>query len=227
MDRLLAAILGNDTLADGAEPGPTGHPRSPAAAAVGRPRGGALAGLACGVTPPMPRTANCGGSTPSGWTSPGAGSLAERPCSTARPRARRRRWFPQRRRRDAGSRRRPGDALAGGQAGLQAQPAGTEAPAQNREAQHGHSGTSDKVDITELKARHPLGDAVEAAGIVLHGKGRVRQGVCPFHQEAEGSFTVYADSRKVLLLRLRGAATCWTSWAGWRADPCRGHPAAG
>ena len=56
--------------------------------------------------------------------------------------------------------------------------------------------TSDKVDITELKARNPLGDAVEAAGIVLHGRGRVRQGVCPFHQEAEGSFTVYADSEK-------------------------------
>ena len=56
--------------------------------------------------------------------------------------------------------------------------------------------TSDKVDITELKARHPLGDAVEAAGIALTGKGRVRQGVCPFHQEAEGSFTVYADSER-------------------------------
>lgn len=56
--------------------------------------------------------------------------------------------------------------------------------------------TTDKVDITELKARHPLGDAVEAAGIVLHGRGRVRQGVCPFHEEAEGSFTVYGDSQR-------------------------------
>ena len=46
------------------------------------------------------------------------------------------------------------------------------------------------------KARHPLGDAVEAAGVALRGKGRVRQGVCPFHEEAEGSFTVYADSEK-------------------------------
>ena len=55
---------------------------------------------------------------------------------------------------------------------------------------------SDKVDIAELKARHPLGDAVEAAGVVLHGKGRVRQGVCPFHDEAEGSFTVYGDSQR-------------------------------
>ena len=52
------------------------------------------------------------------------------------------------------------------------------------------------VDLQELKARHPLGDAVEAAGVALRGKGRVRQGVCPFHQEAEGSFTVYADTEK-------------------------------
>ena len=52
------------------------------------------------------------------------------------------------------------------------------------------------VDLQELKARHPLGDAVEAAGVALRGKARVRQGVCPFHQEAEGSFTVYADSEK-------------------------------
>ena len=52
------------------------------------------------------------------------------------------------------------------------------------------------VDYAELKARNPLGDAVEAAGVVLHGKGRVRQGVCPFHQEREGSFTVYADTEK-------------------------------
>ena len=52
------------------------------------------------------------------------------------------------------------------------------------------------VDIAELKARHPLGDAVESAGVTLRGKGRVRQGVCPFHQEAEGSFTVYADTEK-------------------------------
>ena len=30
----------------------------------------------------------------------------------------------------------------------------------------------------------------------LRGRGRVRQGVCPFHEEAEGSFTVYADSER-------------------------------
>ncbi len=53
-----------------------------------------------------------------------------------------------------------------------------------------------KVDIPALKARHPLGDAVEAAGVRLGGVGRVRQGICPFHEEAEGSFTVYSDSQR-------------------------------
>ena len=52
------------------------------------------------------------------------------------------------------------------------------------------------VDIAALKERHPLGGVVEAAGVRLHGRGRVRQGVCPFHEEAEGSFTVYADSER-------------------------------
>ena len=52
------------------------------------------------------------------------------------------------------------------------------------------------VDIPVLKARHPLGDTVEAAGVRLRGTGRVRQGVCPFHEEAEGSFTVYSDSQR-------------------------------
>ena len=52
------------------------------------------------------------------------------------------------------------------------------------------------VDIPALKARHPLGDIVEAAGVRLKGRGRVRQGVCPFHDEAQGSFTVYEDSQR-------------------------------
>ena len=56
--------------------------------------------------------------------------------------------------------------------------------------------TQDPVDLAALKERHPLGEVVEAAGIRLHGRGRVRQGVCPFHEEAEGSFTVYADSER-------------------------------
>ena len=52
------------------------------------------------------------------------------------------------------------------------------------------------VDIPALKARHPLGDTVEASGVRLRGRGRVRQGFCPFHDETEGSFTVYADSER-------------------------------
>ena len=52
------------------------------------------------------------------------------------------------------------------------------------------------IDIPALKARHPLGDTVEASGVRLRGRGRVRQGVCPFHEEVEGSFTVYADTER-------------------------------
>ena len=32
--------------------------------------------------------------------------------------------------------------------------------------------------------------------MTLRGTGRVRQGVCPFHDEVEGSFTVYGDSQR-------------------------------
>ncbi len=52
------------------------------------------------------------------------------------------------------------------------------------------------VDLAALKERHPLGEVVEASGVRLRGRGRVCQGVCPFHEEAEGSFTVYADSER-------------------------------
>ena len=37
---------------------------------------------------------------------------------------------------------------------------------------------------------------MEASGVRLRGRGRVRQGVCPFHEELKGSFTVYEDSQK-------------------------------
>ncbi len=52
------------------------------------------------------------------------------------------------------------------------------------------------VDLAALKRRHLLADVVEAAGVPLRGKGRVRQGVCPFHEEREGSFTVYGDTER-------------------------------
>ena len=38
---------------------------------------------------------------------------------------------------------------------------------------------------------------MESRGIkLIPSSGRVRQGVCPFHDESEGSFTVYADSQR-------------------------------
>ena len=52
------------------------------------------------------------------------------------------------------------------------------------------------VDIPALKARYSLGAVVEDSGVRLRGRGRVRQGVCPFHDEAEGSFTVYGDTER-------------------------------
>ncbi len=56
--------------------------------------------------------------------------------------------------------------------------------------------TRRRVDIPALKAAHPLGDFVEASGVELRGTGRVRQGLCPFHDETEGSFTVYSDTER-------------------------------
>ncbi len=53
-----------------------------------------------------------------------------------------------------------------------------------------------RVDFAAVKARHPLAAVVESAGVTLRGTGRVRQGVCPFHDETEGSFTVYGDSQR-------------------------------
>ena len=50
------------------------------------------------------------------------------------------------------------------------------------------------ADIRALKARHPLAETVEAAGVRLRGRGRVRQGLCPFHDESDASLTVYTDS---------------------------------
>ena len=52
------------------------------------------------------------------------------------------------------------------------------------------------VDLAALKRRHLLADVVESAGVPLRGRGRVRQGVCPFHEEREGSFTVYGDTER-------------------------------
>ena len=53
-----------------------------------------------------------------------------------------------------------------------------------------------QAQIDALKRRHPLGELVEAFGVRLRGSGRVRQGICPFHDEEAPSFTVYADSQR-------------------------------
>ncbi len=52
------------------------------------------------------------------------------------------------------------------------------------------------VDLAALKRRHSLAEVVEQAGVPLRGRGRVRQAVCPFHEEREGSFTVYGDTER-------------------------------
>ena len=52
------------------------------------------------------------------------------------------------------------------------------------------------VDLAALKRRHPLAEVVEQVGVPLRGRGRVRQAVCPFHEEREGSFTVYGDTER-------------------------------
>ena len=88
--------------------------------------------------------------------------------------------------------------------------------------------TNVSVDIPELKARHPLGDTVEASGVRLSGRGRVRQGVCPFHEEAEGSFTVYADSERWYCFGLRSRRRrAGLHPARGEPDAARGDQAAG
>ena len=53
-----------------------------------------------------------------------------------------------------------------------------------------------RLDIRDVKARNLLGPVVEAAGVKLTRTGRVRQARCPFHDESEGSFTVYSNSQR-------------------------------
>ena len=59
------------------------------------------------------------------------------------------------------------------------------------------------VDLVALKARHPLGDAVEAAGVRLRGRGRVPPGRLPLPQRGRGQLHSVRRHRKVLLLWLR------------------------
>ena len=57
--------------------------------------------------------------------------------------------------------------------------------------------TAPLTKLGEIARSRDLGDIVESRGIkLIPSSGRVRQGVCPFHDESEGSFTVYADSQR-------------------------------
>ena len=80
--------------------------------------------------------------------------------------------------------------------GRQARSAATTASRATIERRYLMIAAAKTVDIPALKGRYPLGDVVEASGINLRGRGRVRQGICPFHEETAGSFTVYADSQR-------------------------------
>ncbi len=57
--------------------------------------------------------------------------------------------------------------------------------------------TSTLTQFGQIARTRNLADLVESRGIrLIPGSGRVRQGACPFHDEREGSFTVYADSQR-------------------------------
>ncbi len=57
--------------------------------------------------------------------------------------------------------------------------------------------TASLTEFGQIARTRDLGDLVESRGVKLYPRsGRVRQGVCPFHDESESSFTVYADSQR-------------------------------
>ena len=73
------------------------------------------------------------------------------------------------------------------------------------------------VDLAALKHRHPLAEVVTAAGVQLRGQGRVRQGLCPFHDETAGQLHgVRRYGPASIASAVVPAATCWTSCSAWR-----------
>ena len=84
------------------------------------------------------------------------------------------------------------------------------------------------VDLAALKHRHPLAEVVTAAGVQLRGQGRVRQGLCPFHDETAGSFTVYGDTARFHCFGCgaSGDVLDFVQRHGG-SDPTPGHPAPG
>ena len=84
------------------------------------------------------------------------------------------------------------------------------------------------VDITALKARHPLGDTVEAAGVRLQGKGQGPPGRLPLPRRERGQLHGVRRLGAVLLLRLRrGRRRAGLHPAGREPEPAGGHRAAG
>ena len=73
------------------------------------------------------------------------------------------------------------------------------------------------VDIPALKARHPLGDAVEASGVRLRGRGRVPPGrPAPSTTRPRAALRCTATPRGSTASAVGRAATCWTSSSGSR-----------
>ena len=126
------------------------------------------------------------------------------------------------RRRGAGGRGGAGDALAAGQARLAAQPAGPPAPERRCVM------VTANVDIAALKARHPLGDTVEAAGSPSPWKGPGPPGRLPLPRRGGGQLHGVRRLGAVLLLRLRrGGRRPGLHPEVRGAEPPGGHRAAG
>ena len=76
--------------------------------------------------------------------------------------------------------------------------------------------TSDKVDITELKARHPLSDAVEAAGLSCAARGGCARESVPSTEKRKAASRCTATVKGSGASAAAPAATCWISWEGRR-----------
>ncbi|MCY4639683.1 MAG: CHC2 zinc finger domain-containing protein [Chloroflexi bacterium] len=51
-----------------------------------------------------------------------------------------------------------------------------------------------RIDIEQLKRRHPIAEVVRRHGVELRGRGRRLTGRCPFHEDRTPSFCVYPET---------------------------------